>query len=183
MQHFKTLAAGLILSIFMISCNDDDPFTITPTSVGPLTQETQASEIKTLFANDSIIDKNSTENRQSDSGIISIYEKGGEKLLSLIPATKSDTATIKTIQIFDPRYKTDKGISIKSTFKDLQGAYKINKVESLLSTVIVFVDELNAYFTIDKKELPGELQFGPGTKVEPAQIPDDAKIKYFMIGW
>lgn len=183
MQNFKTLAAGLILSIFMISCNTDDPFTITPTSVGPLTKETQVSEIKTLFANDSIIDKNSTENRQSGSGIITIYEKGGNKLLSLIPATKADTSTIKTIQVFDPRYKTDKGISIKSTFKELQGTYKINKVESLLSTVIVFIDELNAYITIDKKELPGELQFGPGTKVEPAQIPNGAKIKYFMIGW
>ncbi|WP_051907777.1 hypothetical protein [Flavimarina sp. Hel_I_48] len=183
MQHFKTLAASFMLSILLISCKGDDPFTITPTSVGPLTQKTQVSEVSTLFANDSIIDKNSTENRQNDSGIITIYEKGGEKLLSLITATKADTATIKTIQIFDSRYKTEKGISTLSTFKELQDAYTINKVESLLSTIIVFVDEINAYFTIDKKELSGELQFGPGTKVEPAQIPDKAKIKYFMLGW
>ncbi|HEA28972.1 MAG TPA: hypothetical protein ENH91_03085 [Leeuwenhoekiella sp.] len=183
MQHFKTLIASLILSLFIVSCTGDDPYKITATSVGPLTQKTQASEIKTLFNNDSITDKNSSANRQNDSGIIAIYEKGGDKLLSLIPATKADTAMIKTIQIFDPRYKTEKGISIKSTFKDLQGAYTIDKVESLLSTIIVFVNEINAYFTIDKKELSGELQFGPGTKVEPAQIPDNAKIKYFMIGW
>ena len=183
MQHFKNLLTLFILTIILVSCDHDDAYTITTTSVGPLTQETKVNEIKDVFAKDSIIDKNSNRNSISDSGIITVYEKGGNKLLNLIPATKADTATIKTIQIFDPRYKTKKGITTKSTFKDLQDAYTINKVESLLSTIIVFVDEINAYFTIDKKELPGELQFGPGTKVEPVQIPDDAKIKYFMIGW
>ncbi|MGB3775440.1 MAG: hypothetical protein WA951_09300 [Leeuwenhoekiella sp.] len=183
MYHLKSAAIAIILSLSILSCKKDDPYLITSSSVGPLTQETQVQEVEALFQKDSVVNSKMSDNRQGSSGIIDIYEKGGKKMLSLIPATKSDTATIKTIQIYDARFKTDKGISIKSTFKELQEAYKIDKVESLLSTIIVFADDLNAYYTIDKKELPGELQFGPGTKVEPVQIPDNAKIKYFMIGW
>jgi len=31
--------------------------------------------------------------------------------------------------------------------------------------------------------LPSELQFNVSAKIEAVQIPENAKIKYFMIGW
>ena len=48
---------------------------------------------------------------------------------------------------------------------------------------MIFVDEINAFFTIDKKQLPGELRFDTSAKIEAIHIPDEATIKYFMIGW
>ena len=48
---------------------------------------------------------------------------------------------------------------------------------------MVFVNENNTFFTIDKKELPSELRFDMSKKIEVTNIPDSAKIKYFMVGW
>ena len=49
--------------------------------------------------------------------------------------------------------------------------------------MVVFVDEINGFFTIDKKELPSELRLDMNKNIEALNIPDTAKIKYFMIGW
>jgi len=48
---------------------------------------------------------------------------------------------------------------------------------------VVFVDEINASFTIDKKELPSDLRFDMSLTIEKIQIPDKAKIKYFFVYW
>jgi hypothetical protein len=42
---------------------------------------------------------------------------------------------------------------------------------------------MNVYVTIDKKELPAELRYDTQARIQASQIPDDAKIKYFMIDW
>jgi hypothetical protein len=47
---------------------------------------------------------------------------------------------------------------------------------------VVFPKGSNLYFTIDKEELPESLRFSTAS-IEAVQIPDDAKIKYLMLGW
>ena len=83
----------------------------------------------------------------------------------------------------DSKFKTKKGLTINSTFADIQNNYKISNIQNTLRNVVVFVNDINAFFTIDKKELPAELQFDASAKIEAIQIPGQAKIKYFMIGW
>lgn len=181
MKRFFVLAT--LASLILTACDSEDPFKVTPTQIGPLTQQTQVNELKTLFAQDSVVNNNSSADAIDPSAkIIAIYEKNGDQLLSLKPKS-DDSQTIETIQIFDERYTTQEGINLNSTFKDIQDAYTISKIETLLSSVIIFVNDINAYFTIDKKELPSELQFDPSARIEAAQIPDGAQIKYFMIGW
>lgn len=178
----KRLIVTFFASLFLISCNNDDPFAITSTSVGPLTQESTVNELETLFKDQKVVSKTNPQGAKIGSDAIEIYENDTQ-LLSLKPKTDEKTSTIKTIQIFDPRYKTEEGITLNSTFKDIKNAYKISKIETLLTSIVVFVDDINAYFTIDKKELPSELQFDMSAKVDEVHIPDGAKIKYFMIGW
>jgi hypothetical protein len=45
------------------------------------------------------------------------------------------------------------------------------------------VKEIEATFTIDKKELPANLRFDVKANIDPIQIPEKAKIKYFMLHW
>ena len=45
------------------------------------------------------------------------------------------------------------------------------------------VDEINAYFTIDKNELPEDLRYDMNKKIEAISIPPTAKIKDFFIQW
>lgn len=178
----KILSALALASVLFISCEGDNAYKVTPTSVGPLTQETKVSELETLFSNDSIV-KPTENNSLSNLGSIEVYAKGGDQLLSISPATAADSSKIRTVQVFDDRYKTSEGINLKSTFGDIRDAYEISKIQTLLSSVVIIVDEINASFTIDKQELSSELQFDREVKISEAQIPDTAKIKYFMIGW
>jgi hypothetical protein len=82
----------------------------------------------------------------------------------------------------DPRYTSEKGIGLKSTFKDIQDSYEIKKIVTTLNSVVVFPKGSNLYFTIDKEELPESLRFSTAS-IEAVQIPDEAKIKYLMLGW
>ena len=49
--------------------------------------------------------------------------------------------------------------------------------------IVVFVDEIDAYFIIDKKNLPLEFRLGTSKKIQAINIPSNSKIKRFMIGW
>src|SRR5690606_41903548 len=87
------------------------------------------------------------------------------------------------ICVFDPRYRTDKNVTVLSTFKDVSNNYKISKIDNMLGAVIVYVKELNAMLTIDKKELPANIRFDSSMQIEAIHIPDNAKIKYFFLNW
>ena len=93
------------------------------------------------------------------------------------------TSTVGYIQILDSRYETAKGLNINSTFGDVVENYGISRIENTLNSAVVFIDELNLYLTIDKKELPTSLRYDTDTRITASQIPDNAKIKYFMISW
>lgn len=70
-----------------------------------------------------------------------------------------------------------------STFKDIKNNYKVSRISNLINSLVIAVDDINANFTIDKKELPANLRFDMDLKFEATHIPDKAKIKYFFIGW
>ena len=77
----------------------------------------------------------------------------------------------------------NEGGGYPNTFKDIQDNYKISRIDNLINSVVVTVNEINATFTIDKKELPANLGFDMKLKIEATHIPDGAKIKYFFINW
>lgn len=175
----------LILIAFFIlfySCVPKDAtFLITEDAVGLLTKGTSAKTLESLFANDSVV--KDTTDFKIGNGINSIwvYEKGGKPLLKFTPNTDS-LETINHVQVLDHRYLTENGIGLTSTFKDIQKHYEIKKIATTLKSVVIFPKGSNLYFTIDKQELPANLRF-VNKEIEAVQIPDEAKIKYLMIGW
>ena len=68
---------------------------------------------------------------------------------------------------------------MKSTFKDINEHYLINKVEATLTSATLFIDELDATISIDKKDLG--LNIFSREEISIEQIPDNAKIKYLII--
>ncbi len=181
----KIILSLIIITALFASCSKEkDPFLIGNKNIGMLTDSTKVADLDMIFPNDSIVKLSNTEAFQNANYDIDIYDKSGNVLLVLSPNKMIDsTATISTIKVVDPRYKTEKGISTKSTFGDIQKQYKISSIQNTIKNVVVFVNEINAFFTIDKKELPASLQFDSNAKIEAIQIPETAKIKYFMIGW
>lgn len=177
-----TKAIALLLGlIFVQSCEKETTFLITETSVGPMSQSAKVSELKSLFAQDSVVMDTTRAVSGTKSDKIEIYEKGGKHLLSLTPSSDSIQG-IQNVRVMDPRYVSDKGIGLKSTFADIKKKYSIKKIVTTLNSVVIFPKESNLYFTIDKEELPGNIRFST-SNIEEVQIPDDAKLKYLMLGW
>jgi hypothetical protein len=185
MSVIKKLFIILIVSIISIQCNRENKFIIEKGKVGVLTKETTIKDLPTIFKNDSLVSKlydsiasKNIFSNEDDEYII--YSKNGDKLLEISPENTNDSSSkIKSIQIFNSNYKTDKGISLKSTFKDINEHYLINKVETTLTSATLFIDELNATIAIDKKDLG--LNSFSREQISVEQIPDNAKIKYFTI--
>lgn len=181
----KTLLIIGIVSLAFVQCGkDSDPFAIKNGSIGNLNNEIKIKQIDSIFAEDSIVKINSSPNALETQGEVEIYEKGGKKLLLLSPDDEKDpNSTIKNIQVFDSRYKTEKGLTPASTWKDVKANYTIDNIQTTINAVVIFLKETDVYLTIDKKSLPEELQYNMDLKVEASQIPDNATFKYFMIGW
>lgn len=105
-------------------------------------------------------------------------------MLMLAPVQSFDsTSTIGNIRIIDKRFKTETGLGVSSTFKDILSNYDISRIENTLDAAVVFIDKINAYVTIDKKNLSEKFQNNTSTSIEISDIPETAPIKYFWIGW
>jgi hypothetical protein len=179
----KFLIVGLVAFTF-IKCGNDSRFAVAKGKVGKLTTLTTINDLESIFKNDSIV-KNLSEgslgdNYFQDDDEYLIYEKGGKHLLTIVPKEQLDsTSTIKSIQIFDDRFKTKTGISLQSTFEELNLNNTISKVETSLSSATLFIDDLNVTITLDKEDLG--LKTFSTQKISLEQIPGLAKIKSFVV--
>mgnify|MGYP002629534123 CR=1 FL=1 len=187
MPILKRIIFIVLVSFLFIQCARENQYLIEKGKVGYLTKETTIRELNSIFEKDSIVSNLVLNNLKSEDRLYSldddeyeIFSSKGDKLLEIAPANQNDSLSkIKSIQIFDKNYKTDKGISLQSTFKDINEHYIVNKVETTLTSATLFIDELNATISIDKKDL-GINSFSR-EEVTIDQIPDIAKIKYFTI--
>ena len=179
----------LILSIItfslfaLSSCAGGEKFKIEKGVVGLVNSKTKIQELDKIFENDSIVKKLSEGvlgQTFTDDDEYLIYEKGGKHLLTIIPKEQLDsTSTIRSIEVFDNRYKTKSGLNLGSSFSEINLNNKIDKVETSLSSATLFIDDINATISIDKEQLG--LRAFSTEKVTLEQIPDLAKIKSFTI--
>ena len=181
----KILLVAAFAGILFAQCGKgEDPFAIKPDVVGKLSKDIQMKQIDSIFANDSIVKLNPIENALGTQGEVEIYGKDGKKLLLISPEDERDPESfITNIQIFDERYTTEKGLTVKSTFKDIKANYEIANIENAINSVVVFLKDSDLYITIDKKQLPENIRYDYSSKIETSQIPDEATFKYFMVGW
>jgi len=180
----KSFILVIIISTLFLSCKDSSKFKITKGKVGHLTAQTTIQDLDKIFSKDSIVKKLSEgslgDHYFQDDDEYLIYEKGGKHLLTIIPKEPLDsTSTIKSVQVYDNRFKTQNGISLNATFSEINTKEKINKIETSFSSATLFLDDLNATIAIDKEQL-GIKDFST-QKVSIDQIPDLAKIKTFII--
>ncbi len=174
----------ITISLSLTSCGTEiNPNLITKSNIGLLNDSTQVKDLKTLFAKDSIVTYTAGDEFIGNINDIHIYKKGGQKQLTLTPWQALDsTATFKTIRIIDPTFKTAKGLHANSTFKDIKNNYNVSSIDKTLRSIIVTVNDINAFFTISKDELPAQLWFSD-TKIEAIQIPDHSKLSSFFMQW
>jgi len=166
----------------LVQCSPEkeDPFLIGKDRVGKLMKTHKVSDLEVLFEADSIV-RDTTRLDMGGNRKIEVYEIGGAHLLTLTPS-RDTTHTIESIWVHDPRYKTAEGIGLEATYGEIGQAYEVRKVVSSLNNVLVLLKEHPMYFTISREELPGALKYS-GAAVEALQIPEEARVKYLMVGW
>jgi hypothetical protein len=174
----------LLIALTLIHCEEDrDPnFLITSSQVGKLLRSSNVRDLESIYTNDSIVRDTLQSNLLTASNTIKIYEKGGQQLLS-ITVNRDSISKVGIIRVLDPRFTTEEGIGLQSTFKEIKDKYVIKKIVTSLNNVIIFIENSDVYFTIDKEELPASLRYDTSIDIEEVQIPDDSKIKYMMVGW
>lgn len=171
-------------SLLIVSCGDSGKFKIQKGKVGHLSLKTKVQELDKIFENDSIV-KNLSEgalgdNYFQDDDEYLVFEKGGKHILTIIPKEQLDAvSTIKSVEIHDARFQTETGISINSSFLDINANNNINRIETTLTSATLFLDDLNATIAIDKEELG--LKAFSFQKISLEQIPDLAKMKSFIV--
>ena len=168
----------------LTSCEDHKKFQIKKGQVGYITKKTTIHDLNEIFKNDSIVVHLSEgalgNNYFQDDDEYMIYEKGGKHLLTVIPKEQLDSSsTIKSVQIFDRRFKTTSGINIGSNFLEVNANNTISKVESTFSSATLFIDDLNATISINKEELG--LRAFSNQQVSKEQISDLARINSFIL--
>lgn len=173
----------LCISIIFVQCGKNE-YTIAKGKVGQITTKTTIEELDKIFAKDSVVKILSEGAKGSysfqDDDEYHIYEKGGKHLLTIVPKEELDsTSTIKSVEIFDAKFKTEQGLDINSTFRDINSNNAISKIETSFTSATIFIDDLNATISIDKEQL-GITDFNM-KKVSIEQIPDLAKIKSFIV--
>ncbi len=180
MKRIVLLVGICILGLSYGCAEKDTTFLISKEKIGKLDKISLVRDLELIYEGDSLV-KDTLSSRISRQRKIKVYEKGGKHLLTLTP-TADSIPTIENITIEDPRFETERGIGLKSTFKDIQSQYEIKKVVTTLNSVVVFPKGSPMYFTIDKSELPSSLRYSTNN-IDAVQIPNEAKLKYLMIGW
>lgn len=183
----RKIAAAIVLCLGMvlIQCEQepkDTTFLITKTSIGKLEKSSLARDLEIIYEQDSIVKDTARLLVGFGAKKIDVFEKGGSHLLTLTPSSDS-IPTIQNVRIQDSRFQTEKGIGLGSTFKEIKDKYELGKIVTSTKNVVVFIKNSDLYFTIDKAELPSSLRYVSSVNIEAVQIPDNAKIKYMMLGW
>jgi hypothetical protein len=185
----KISATVLILTVILVftQCSRENKFLIQKNRVGLVSNTDIIGEIESIFKNDSIAKFLSEgalggvdTNYLQEDDEYKIFSKAGKHLMTVVPKEQLDSSsTIKYIEIMDPEFKTEKGLTLNSPFKDINLNYRIDKVETSLLSATLYIDELNATISLDKADI-GVNQFST-EEIKVEQIPDMAKIKYFTI--
>ena len=172
--------AASTLLIIMACAEKDTTFLISDEKIGKLDKISLVRDLELIYEGDSLV-KDTLSSRINRRRKIKVFEKGGKHLLTLTP-TADSIPKIENVSIQDPRFQTESGIGLESTFKEIREQFEIKKVVTTLSSVVIFPKGSNLYFTMDKAELPSNLRYTT-TSIDVVQIPDEAKIKYLMVGW
>ncbi len=178
----RKLIILMFLAVFLIQCaKKQDPFLISADAVGKLPKDAFVTELDSIFSEDSLVTiSGNSKFTISGQAYYEVFEKGGKQLLSITPKSKKDSVQgIQNIQIYDERFTTDKGISLKSTFGEIKNSYEIKSITTSFKNIIVTPANSDIYFTISKEELPEDVKYTQ--KIEAVQIPDEARIKYMMV--
>lgn len=178
----------LFFALLTISCAympvDNLDFLVTENSVGIFKNGMTVEGVLNIVPKAQIkkvVDKDGYENSYDD---YLYFDKSKIHLLTLTTTLQDNSQSkINRILILDKRFKTHKKIGLGSTYSELKKNYKITDIGSDLEHIVVTVEELNAWFTINKNQLLDNWWDENKKQIDSSKIPDAATFDTFVIWW
>ena len=182
--NFQLLTTLTLVLLLIASCQTKtNDFVIKNKQVGKLTDTTTVAQMKQLYQNDSIVKKTHGETAFEPYDEYAIIDKKTKETLMLVVPQKvnDEQSLLKHIEIKSPQFKTGKGISLASSFGEFKKQHKVGHIDETFKYIVVFIDDLNATINMPKDVLPLNAQHNSQIKIDETLIPDNAKIKDFIV--
>lgn len=159
-------------------------FLVTDKSVGVFYEGMTVNDVLELVNEDQIkkvIDYDSYESLYDD---YQYFDFNQNHLLTLTPKIQNDkNSQINRVLIIDEKYVTDRKIGLSSTYGDLKANYEITDYSPDLDHIVLTVEKINAWFTINKNQLLENWWDDDEIKIDKSKIPDNATFDSFVIWW
>ena len=184
----KHIFIVVLLGLTIISCTKENPYLMAKNKLGPLDNTTRIFQVEPLFVDDSVV----VTYPESSFGTfiksvikkMEVYDTTGTKHLIIEPRGSLDTISlIRSIRLVSDRYKTENGIGFGSTFGELKKYHDVTNIQSSIKSVIITLDDLNAFVSFDREVLPNDVRFDLEADIKPIMIPDDATINRFWLNF
>jgi hypothetical protein len=184
MKYLKLLIALLVIC----SCSKDNYTLIDKNQIGVLTNTTKIKDVEKILVEDSIVISKARNTYGEVIALaereIEVYDTSGLQALLIKPTAENDTLSlIKSIRVLSNKYKTKDEIGLGSTFAALKKHHKIGDIRSSLKSIIITLDDLNAFVSFDKEVLSGDIRFDMDAEIKSTMIPEDAKINRFWLNF
>lgn len=178
----------LFFAILTISCvnkpTEKADFLVTENNVSVFKKGMSVKDVLDIIPKvqiKKVVDKDDYENSYDD---YQYFDTNKTHLLTLTPTIQDDIQSkINRILILDNRFKTNKNIGLGSTYADLKNNYKITDIAPDLEHIVLTVGELNAWFSINKKQLLENWWDENKKQIDISKIPDTATFDTFVIWW
>ena len=169
--------------IFASCQNQNNDFVIRNKQVGKITDTTTVAQMKELYKSDSIVKKTEGESAFNAYDEYTIIDKNTKKVLLVVTPQRinDNTSKISRVDIKSDLFKTQKGTNLHSNFGNFKKNQQIGKIEETFKYLLIFIDDLNATIDMSKDVLPLNARNDSSIKVDQTMIPDDAKIKHFVV--
>jgi len=167
---------GLVVLFLLAQCTEESTV-IKKKQLGEISNSTTIEELDEIFKNDSVQKLPEGESLVRE---YKVFDSSGNPGLIFVTRVENDSLkALEHVKIYSPEYTTEKGISTVSTFENVRGQYSIDDIEPSFSSAILFIDELNATISLDKKDL--NIDEFDMREIREDQIPDRASILYITL--
>ena len=167
---------GLAVIFLLFQCTEENT-AIKKKQLGKISNSTSIEELDKIFKNDSVQKLPEGEPLVRE---YKVFDASGSPSLIFVTRVENDSLkALEHVKIYSPTYATEKGISTASTFEDVRSQYSIDDIEPSFSSAILFIDELNATISLDKKDL--NIDEFDMRDISEDQIPDQSSILYITL--
>ncbi len=167
---------GLVVIFLLFQCTEEDTV-IKKKQLGKISNGTTIEELDRMFKNDSVQKLPEGESLVRE---YTVFDVSGAPALVFVTRVENDSLkALEHVKIYSPAYTTEKGISTASSFEDIRGQYSIDDIEPSFSSAILFIDELNATISLNKKDL--NIDEFDMRDIREDQIPDQASVLYMTL--